>query len=139
MALPERLEDQIALYKNLLANMHLDRAAEFAAAAKGRTKEQHRKLVRGSLFLAPLGVFVYGEVLAVYNHPSFADYRRCRLYSVAVPDGEEADVHLSAVLVQLTGGQFASFRAARWPNTAAELGLMLADLARAVAPTRVLN
>jgi hypothetical protein len=130
MPLSDEYAAALQEYRVFIDNMRTDNAAKFASRAAGSVKAGFRKMQTGAKFLAPLGVFVYGEVLGSFNTPELADYRRCRLFSVAAPAGESADVHLSVVLARLSDANFDKFRTHSWPNSALELGGMLRSMAQ---------
>ena len=60
------------------------------------------------------GLVVFGEILEGYPEPHLKHYRFCRCYSVACPEGELGDVHVSTVACRISRGFFEQMRQAGW-------------------------
>jgi len=60
------------------------------------------------------GLVVFGEVLEGYAEARLRHYRFCRCYSVACPEGELGDVHVSTVACRISRQFFEQMRQAGW-------------------------
>jgi len=63
-----------------------------------------------------------GEVLEGYQQAHLRHYRFCRCFSVACPEGEVGDVHVSTVLCLISRAFFEAMRQAGLPATAWQAG-----------------
>ena len=54
---------------------------------------------------------VFGEVLEGYQEAHLRHYRFCRCFSVACPEGEVGDVHVSTVLCRVINPHLAAVKA----------------------------
>ena len=71
----------------------------------------------GDCFIADGGeddLLVFGEVLEAYTEPHLWHYRFCRCFSVACPEGEVGDVHVSTMLCLVSRTFFEAMRQAGW-------------------------
>ena len=77
-------------------------------AADSRTLDWQKQLKPGDCFVKPTeyGFNVYGVVLREYKEDYLQNYRYCNCYSIACPDGERGDVHLSTVGAVLSREEF---------------------------------
>ena len=68
-------------------------------AADSRTQEWQKQIKVGDCFVSPTsyGFNIYGVVLKGYNQEHLRNYRYCNCYSVACPQGERGDVHVSTI------------------------------------------
>jgi hypothetical protein len=64
------------------------------------------------------GLVVFGEVLEGYREPHLKHYRFCRCFSVACPEGELGDVHVSTVACRISREEFELARASEWEAAA---------------------
>jgi len=83
------------------------------------------------------GLLVFGEVLEGYTELHLRHYRFCRCYSVACPEGELGDVHVSTVLCRVSRAFFEAMRQEGWQMEAGQrprsaCRLMDGDMAAAV-------
>ena len=60
------------------------------------------------------------EVLDDYTEPHLRHYRFCRYFSVACPEGEVGDVHVSTVLCLISRAFFEAIRVAGWQMEAGQ-------------------
>ena len=68
-------------------------------AADSRTQEWQRQLRKGDYFrkVTSDGLEIYGEVLREYETDCMKNFRLCRCYSLACPEGETGSVHVSTI------------------------------------------
>jgi hypothetical protein len=86
-------------------------------AADARVRPWQAALAPGDCFIADGGeedLLVFGEVLEGYAEARLRHYRFCRCHSVACPEGELGDVHVSTVLCRISRGFFEQMKAAGW-------------------------
>jgi hypothetical protein len=86
-------------------------------AADARVRPWQAALAVGDCFIADGGeedLLVFGEVLEGYTEARLRHYRFCRCYSVACPEGELGDVHVSTVLCRISREFFEQMRAGGW-------------------------
>lgn len=84
-------------------------------------KPWQREIKAGDYFVRTSGgISIYSEVLPdddeeeeEFSRPE--EYRFTRSYSVACPQGERGDVHLSVVERVITRDEFEAFRRQSWP------------------------
>jgi len=76
-----------------------ERLDEAMKAADARVRPWQAAVKPGNCFVmeAEDGLLVFGEVLAGAEPERLRHYRFCRCYSVACPEGELGDVHVSAI------------------------------------------
>lgn len=60
------------------------------------------------------GFPVFGEVLEGYGEAWLQHCRLCRCYSVACPEGELGDVHVSTIVCRVSRGLFERLREQGW-------------------------
>jgi len=91
----------------------IERARE---EADKRVKPWQRKIKVGDYFEkeTPYGFKVYCEVLDEYDEPHLKNFRFCRCYSVACPDGELGDVHVSTAKRKITKEEFEEMKRRGW-------------------------
>jgi len=86
-------------------------------AADARVRPWQAAVKIGDCFIADggeEGLPVFGEVLEAYAEPHLRHYRLCRCYSVACPEGEVGDVHVSTILCRVSRAFFEAMRQAGW-------------------------
>ena len=97
------------------------RQAMEAADAKVRPWQAAVKV--GDCFIADSGeedLLVFGEVLEGYTEAHLRHYRFCRCFSVACPEGEVGDVHVSTVLCLVSRAFFDEMRQEGWQMEAGQ-------------------
>jgi len=92
------------------------RLREAMEAADARVLPWQAALRPGDCFLslAEDGLVVFGEVLEGYAEARLRHYRFCRCHSVACPERELGDVHVSTVACRISRGFFEQMRGAGW-------------------------
>jgi len=67
--------------------------------ADSRTQDWQKRIGKGDCFKrwTPDGLEIYGEVLGDYETKYLRNFRICRCYSMACPEGEIGQVHVSTV------------------------------------------
>lgn len=77
-------------------------------AADARTQEWQKQIKVGDCFRqsTPYGFDIYGEVLEGYEEEHLQNYRFCYCFSVACPEGEKGDVHVSVISEVITREEF---------------------------------
>ena len=88
----------------------LDDLTSAMEAADDNTKEWQKAIKKGDCFWhdTEYGFQIYGEVLKnAYREKHLKNYRFCKCYSEACPEGETGDVHTSVVGGLLTRAEFA--------------------------------
>jgi len=99
----------------------MERLRREMAAADARVQPWQAEVEAGDYFVrqTPYEFQVYGEVLPD-EEPREADgrhYRFCKCYSIACPDGELGDVHVSVIERLLSRQEFDDAKRSRWnPN-----------------------
>jgi len=85
-------------------------------AADGCVKPWQAAVRPGEWFVSDGGdgLLVFGEVLEGYEEAHLRHYRFCRCFSVACPEGELGDVHVSSILALLSRQVFEEVRRAGW-------------------------
>jgi hypothetical protein len=86
-----------------------DALGEAMEAADSRVQEWQAKIKKGDCFWqnTEYGFQIYGEVLKnAYRKKHLRNYRFCKCYSEACPEGEIGDVHTSVISGLLTGEEF---------------------------------
>jgi len=86
-------------------------------AADARVKPWQAAVKVGDCFIADGGeedLVVFGEVLEGYTEAHLRHYRFCRCFSVACPEGEVGDVHVSTVLCLVSRAFFEAMRQEGW-------------------------
>ena len=104
----------------VLAQARLREAME---AADARVKPWQAPVKVGDCFIADSGeedLLVFGEVLEGYQEAHLRHYRFCRCYSVACPEGEVGDVHVSTVLYLVSRAFFEAMRREGWQMEAGQ-------------------
>ena len=91
----------------------IERARE---EADRRVKPWQREIKIGDYFEkdTPYGFKVYCQVLDEYEEPHMRNFRFCRCYSVACPDGELGDVHVSTAKRRITKEEFQEMKRRGW-------------------------
>jgi len=93
------------------------RLREAMKAADAKVRPWQTAIGPGDCFVADSGeegLLVFGEVLEAYAEPHLQHYRLCRCYSVACPEGEVGDVHVSTILCVIDRGVFELARQHGW-------------------------
>ena len=91
------------------------RLKEARKAADARVKAWQAALKPGERFIyLAEGLLIFGEVLETYEELRLKHYRFCRCYSVACPEGELGDVHVSVVLAPVSQAFFEAMREQGW-------------------------
>jgi hypothetical protein len=86
-------------------------------AADARVTPWQAAVKVGDCFIADGGeedLFVFGEVLEDYQEEHLRHYRFCCCFSVACPEGEVGDVHISTVLCLVSRAFFEAMREQGW-------------------------
>jgi len=92
-------------------------------AADARVKPWHSAVKVGDCFIVDGGgenLLVFGEVLEGYAEAHLRHYRFCRCFSVACPEGEVGDVHVSTVLCLVSQRFFEAMRQEGWQMEAGQ-------------------
>jgi len=92
-------------------------------AADARVKPWQAAVKVGDCFIADGGeedLLVFGEVLEGYRETHLRHYRFCRCFSVACPEGEVGDVHVSTVLCLVSRAFFEQMRQEGWQMEAGQ-------------------
>ncbi|MBI5499784.1 MAG: hypothetical protein HY907_06045 [Deltaproteobacteria bacterium] len=108
--------------------------------ADGQVQPWQAVLAPGDFFIRIWsGLVIYGEILdpavpqfpgdysdealseirreaRIYEQPEMRGYRFTRCYSVACPEGEFGDTHVSSMTRKITREQFEQARASGWPE-----------------------
>jgi len=87
----------------------LDALTEAMEAADSRVQEWQAKIKKGNCFWqeTEYGFPIYGEVLEdAYKEKHLKNYRFCKCYSSACPEGELGDIHISVVSGILSREEF---------------------------------
>jgi hypothetical protein len=94
----------------------MERIEEARIAADTKVKPWQAALKPGDLFIANSGddLLVFGEVLEGYKEARLQHYRFCRCYSVACPEGELGDMHVSTIACRVSRQFFEEMRRAGW-------------------------
>jgi len=94
----------------------MERLEKARQAADMRVKPWQAQVKPGNYFvnIAPEGLVIFGEVLESYRGKRLRHYRFCRCYSVACPEGELGDVHVSTIRWIITREEFEQARANGW-------------------------
>lgn len=90
-------------------------------AADGRVRPWQAAVKVGDCFIADSGeedLVVFGQVLEGYTEAHLRHYRFCRCFSVACPEGEVGDVHVSTVLCLVSREFFEAMRQEGWQTEA---------------------
>ena len=99
------------------------RLREAMEAADARVKPWQAAVKVGDCFIADGGeedLVVFGEVLEGYPEAHLRHYRFCRCFSVACPEGEVGDVHVSTVLAVVSRAFFEAMRQEGWQMEAGQ-------------------
>jgi hypothetical protein len=85
-------------------------------AADAKVRPWQAAILPGQCFItvAEDDLLVFGTVLEGYTEERLQHYRFCRCYSVACPEGELGDVHVSTVLRLISREQFEAAQARGW-------------------------
>jgi hypothetical protein len=106
----------IRFYKSFEEMIEAERSARKAAAV--RTADWQRRIGKGHMFasISPYGFPIFGEVLDDYRNesPEMQYYRFCDCYSIACPEGERGDVHISTIDALVTKNAVNTFRKMGW-------------------------
>ena len=94
----------------------IQRLRQAMEAADARVRPWQAALRVGDCILSIVedGLVVFGEVLEGYQEPHLKHYRFCRCFSVACPEGELGDVHVSTVACRISRQFFEEMRQAGW-------------------------
>ena len=97
---------RIQFFDNYEAMMEAEKQAR--EAADSRTQDWQKQLEPGDCFISPTsyGLNIYGVVLKSYKQEHLRNYRFCNCYSIACPNGERGDVHLSTIGAALSREEF---------------------------------
>ena len=85
-------------------------------AADAKVKPWQARIKRGDCFATMVQgeLVIFGEVLERYQKPEMKHCRFCRCYSVACPQGELGDVHVSTIWWVISRDMFERARACGW-------------------------
>ncbi len=87
-------------------------------AADARVQPWQATIKPGDYFRKPSGYDfpTYGEILKDEQRrdPALRHYRFCKAYSIACPDGEMGDVHISTIECLLSRAEFEDARRRGW-------------------------
>ena len=92
-------------------------------AADGRVRPWQAAVKVGDCFIADSGeedLVVFGEVLEGYQEAHLRHYRFCRCFSVACPEGEVGDVHVSTLVCLVNREFFEAMRREGWQMEAGQ-------------------
>ena len=94
----------------------IERLEEARKAANGRVKPWQAQVKQGQYFVVVCdeGLVIYGEVLEDYQEERLQHYRFCKCYSVACPQGELGDVHVSTITRVITKVEFDEAHQSGW-------------------------
>ena len=86
---------------------------EAQAAANARVQGWQRQIEIGDCFRqsTPYGFDIFGEVLKEYKAEHLIHYRLCYCFSVACPEGEKGDVHMSQVTEVISREDYEAIKA----------------------------
>ena len=91
------------------------RLEEARKAADARVKPWQAALKPGDRFInLAEDLVIFGEVLETYEEPRLKHYRFCRCFSVACPEGELGDVHVSTIAAVVSRAFFEGMREKGW-------------------------
>jgi hypothetical protein len=97
----------ITFYEN--TEEMLDALTDAMESADEKVQEWQKAIKKGDCFWqdTEYGFQIYGEVLKnAYREKHLKNYRFCKCYSGACPEGEIGDVHLSVISGLLTREEF---------------------------------
>ena len=99
----------------------MQRLEEARQAADARVRRWQAAAKPGDCFItiAEDALVVFGEVLETYGEPRVQHYRFCRCHSVACPEGELGDVHVSTIACFISRAAFEEARRGGWSAEAA--------------------
>jgi len=85
---------------------------EAREAADNRTHDWQKQLKPGDCFVSPTpyGFNIYGVVLQSYKQEHLQNYRLCNCYSVACPNGERGDTHVSTIAALISRETFETIK-----------------------------
>jgi hypothetical protein len=94
----------------------MERLEQARRAADARVRPWQAAIAPGQCFIADGedDLVVFGEVLEGYAEPRLRHYRFCRCHSVACPEGELGDVHVSTIQRRISREEFEQARAGGW-------------------------
>ena len=94
----------------------MQRLEEARKAADARVKPWQADARPGDCFayFDDDDLVIFGEVLERYDQHGMQHYRFCRCYSVACPEGELGDVHVSTILCRMSPGAFERAKKQGW-------------------------
>ena len=92
---------------------HLEEARK---AADARVQPRQAAVKPGDCFIneGPDDPVIFGEVLEGYDEERLQHYRFCRCFSVACPEGELGDVHVSTIVRVISREVFEEARGKGW-------------------------
>ena len=91
------------------------RLEEARKAADARVRPWQAAVKPGDRFINfGEGLVIFGEVLETYKEERLKHYRFCRCYSVACPEGELGDVHVSTLVALVSRAFFEAMREQGW-------------------------
>jgi len=94
------------------------RLREAMEAADARVRPWQAAVGVGDCFVTDCGgeegFLIFGEVLKGYGEERLRHYRLCRCFSVACPEGEVGDVHVSTILAVVSREVFELARQHGW-------------------------
>jgi len=90
--------------------------ARAMVAADARVVHWQTQVKPGDCFMTDPGEGfpVFGEVLEGYPEGRMQHYRFCRCFSVACPEGELGDVHVSTIVCLVSRGLFERLKEQGW-------------------------
>ncbi len=112
------------------------RIEEAMRAADARVRPWQAVIEPGEFFVtvAEDGLVIFGQVLEGYADARLRHYRFCRCYSVACPEGELGDVHVSTIWRLISREEFESAHQAGWVVGEPEADRGAADRGAAETP-----
>ena len=91
------------------------RLEEARKAADARVRPWQAAVKPGDRFINfGEGLVIFGEVLETYKEERLKHYRFCGCYSVACPEGELGDVHVSTLVALVSRAFFEAMREQGW-------------------------
>ena len=94
----------------------MQRMQEQMKAADARVQPWQAEIKPGQYFIhgTQYGFDIYGNVLETYQEEHMKHYRFCKCHSIACPEGELGDVHVSVIGRTLSQDQFSEAREQGW-------------------------
>ena len=107
---------KVTFYDSFDDMMEAERKAQEEAAR--RTQDWQKRIRKGDYFVSNSGYDfpIFGEVLDDYRDkdPAIQYYRFCDCYSIACPEGEKGDIHISTIQFLISQDVFEFYRKKGW-------------------------